>query len=185
MSADPWAGVQVLSPSGPLFNTAVRFENRLPPGTLRGGLAALFAAQSHRITRGAPPPFTPLPKPLAACRLALVSTAGVHLRTDSPFDVPHDDPTFRVIPSQATAADLAISHDHYPRDAAVLDLNVVFPLGRLQELAAAGVIGGLTPAHISFQGVVPFPRRLLSDTGPAALRRLQALGTDAVLLTGA
>ena len=37
--------------------------------------------------KGLPIPWKPLNKPLADCRLALVTTAGVHLAGQNPFDV--------------------------------------------------------------------------------------------------
>jgi D-proline reductase (dithiol) PrdB len=45
-------------------------------------------------------PWTPLRKPLSECTVALVTTAGVHLKGQKPFDMsdPDGDPSFREIP---------------------------------------------------------------------------------------
>ena len=70
-------------------------------------------------------PWTPLPRPLARCKLAVLSSAGLALNEDQPFDRQgeHDnpwrgDPGFRVIPREATEADLTCYHLHIdPRPA--------------------------------------------------------------------
>ena len=50
-------------------------------------------------------PWTPLTKPLSECKVALVSSAGIHLKTDETFDYDRErrqptwgDPTHREIP---------------------------------------------------------------------------------------
>lgn len=134
-------------------------------------------------------PWTPLAKPLSACRVALVTTAGVHRRDQEPFDM-HDregDPSFRVIPSHSPAAELMITHDYYDHRPADRDLNVVFPWQRLAELAREGVIGEVAPRHYGFMGHLlgRHLATLVEVTAPEAARRLGAQGVDAVLLTPA
>jgi D-proline reductase (dithiol) PrdB len=96
----------------------------------------------------------PLRRPLGECRLAFVSTAGVQLAGTLPFDVVHPvgDYTFRRVPSDATPDQLEIHQLKYPTDGAHRDLNVIFPIERLRELAAEGLVGGLTPSFFSFIG---------------------------------
>ncbi len=53
-------------------------------------------------------PFVQLRKPLAECRLAIVTTAGLHRRGDRPFGPA--DQTYRVIPSDTPSADIIQSH---------------------------------------------------------------------------
>ena len=65
---------------------------------------------------------------------ALVTTAGVHLKTQDVFDVEAGDPTVRFIPSGCREDDLMISHTHFDRADADQDINCVFPLTRLKEL---------------------------------------------------
>ena len=83
-------------------------------------------------------PWTPLAKPVSECKVALVTTGGVHLRTQAPFDMenPDGDPTFREIPGAAARDVLTITHDYYDHRGADADLNVVFPA------RAAGRDGG-------------------------------------------
>jgi len=95
-----------------------------------------------------------LGKPLAASRLTLVSSCGVHLKTDQPLDVCHPFGDFRFmrVPSRAKHDDLIIHQLKYPHDDADLDINVIFPIERLQELVEEGRLGGLTPNFFSFIG---------------------------------
>ena len=55
----------------------------------------------------------------------------------------------------ADEEDLMISHTHFDRTDADQDINCVFPLTRLKELAAEGIIGGVAPTHYGFMGYIP------------------------------
>ena len=57
-------------------------------------------AKSQNFVVNLKTPWTPLSKDPKECRIALVTTAGVHLRSQTPFDMEdkEGDPTFRVIP---------------------------------------------------------------------------------------
>ena len=114
--------------------------------------------------------------------MALVSTGGVHLRTDRPFNL-NGDPTFRVIPKGAGPADLAISHQAYDRTDALRDINLVFPIERLRELEAERVIGRLAEEHYGF-GLMGSARRLMPAIKEAA-RRICEAGVDLALLVPA
>lgn len=124
-------------------------------------------------------------KPMAAWRVALVSTAGVHLRSQAPFDAesPQGDDSFREIPATTQPGELAVAHDHYDHADAGLDINCIFPLQRLQELAERGAIGSVAPRHFGLMGFIPDPRHLLEASAPAVAERLAADGVDAVFLT--
>ncbi len=99
-------------------------------------------------------PLARLARPLAQSRLAFVSTAGVQPKGTLPFDVVHPvgDYTFRRVPSNSRPEELEIHQLKYPTDGAHRDLNVIFPIERLQELAREGVVGGLTANFFSFIG---------------------------------
>jgi D-proline reductase (dithiol) PrdB len=106
------------------------------------------------VTRHTHVPLAPLAKPLNQARLVMISSCGVHRKTDRPLDVchPFGDFGFRRAPSNTRPADLTIHQLKYPHDDADQDINVVFPIERLQELVAEGTLGGLTPNFFSFIG---------------------------------
>src|SRR5918992_3719817 len=97
-------------------------------------------------------PLASMAKPLSEARLVFVSTAGVQPKGTMPFDVVHPvgDYSFRRVPSTSKISDLEIHQIKYPTSGALRDLNVIFPIERLQELAGEGVIGDLTPNFFSF-----------------------------------
>lgn len=99
-------------------------------------------------------PLASLSRPLSEARLTFVSTAGVQPKGTLPFDVVHPvgDYSFRRVPSDSTPAELEIHQLKYPTDGAHRDLNVIFPIERLQELRDEGAIGSLTPSFFSFIG---------------------------------
>ncbi len=99
-------------------------------------------------------PLASLKRPLAESRLTFVSTAGVQPRQTLPFDTVHPvgDYTFRRVPSNSKPSDLEIHQLKYPTASAERDLNVIFPIERLQELASERIIGGLTDNFFSFIG---------------------------------
>jgi D-proline reductase (dithiol) PrdB len=134
-------------------------------------------------------PWAPLGRPLAECRVALVSTAGLALAEDIPFDQDGErrdpwwgDPSFRMIPREAVAGEVRAYHLHVNLRPLEQDLDCVFPLGRLRELAEAGTIGSSAPTHYSFMGYTLRPAPLLSQSVPAMVRRMRAEGVDLVLL---
>ena len=128
-------------------------------------------------------PFTPLSRPLTAGRLAIVTTAGLHLRGDRPF-APGEQ-TFRAIPATAPAADIVQSHTSlgFDRVAILRDLNISYPVDRLRELIERGELGGTGPNHYSFMGAQRDVNRIREETGPEVGRRLREEGVDVALIT--
>ena len=91
-------------------------------------------------------------KPLAAARVALLSTAGLSMKGDSPFDMEMErrnptrgDGSWRAIPADATTGSVVANHLHIDTGYIDRDLNVALPLDRLRELRAAGEVGELRP----------------------------------------
>jgi D-proline reductase (dithiol) PrdB len=132
-------------------------------------------------------PWSPLRKPLSEATVALVTSAGLHLRDDQPFigDPKGGDTSYRVIPSTAKAADILQSHVSigFDHTAIYRDLNVTFPIDRLRELVEQGTLGRIGPQHYSFMGAIRNPKPLLEDTGPEVADRLKAAGVDLVFIT--
>ena len=93
-----------------------------------------------------------VPPALSKCRIAMVSSAGIHRRGDRPFDPGASD--YRIIPADLQPDDLMMSHisANFDRTGFQQDWNVIFPLERLKELAASGIIGGVANYHYAFMG---------------------------------
>ena len=87
-------------------------------------------------------------------RLAIITTAGLHTRNDRPFQIDPND-FYRVIPGDVQANDLVMSHlaASFDRSGYQRDWNVVFPLDRLREMVAEGIIGSLAAFHYSVSSV--------------------------------
>lgn len=122
------------------------------------------------------------PPPLSESRVAIVTTAALAVGGGG---VPRGgDPSFQVIPN---GVPLRLMHEspNFDRSGWLADPNVVFPVDRLRELAADGVIGSVAPRHLSFAGnqQVPTLAQLDLDSGPAAAELLAQDGVDVVLLT--
>lgn len=134
-----------------------------------------------------PSPINPLPKPLQQCRVALVGTAGVHLDGDRSFDVgnPLGDSSLRVIPGDAPFGTLRLSHPGYNTRKIAQDINCVFPLERLRELAQEGIIGSVSPRNFSFMGYIPVPTTLVAETAPKVANWLKEDQVDLALLVPA
>ncbi len=132
-------------------------------------------------------PLAKLTKPLSESRLTFVSTAGVQPKGSIPFDTVHPvgDYTFRAVPSDSTVEALEIHQLKYPTVGARKDLNVIFPIERLQELAAEGVIGGLTPNFFSFIGYNMDAERLERTLAEDIASAVEAESPDVVLLAPA
>lgn len=141
-----------------------------------------------RIESG-PVPWAELRARVRHCRLALVTTAGLHLEHQPPFDMsdPAGDPTFRVIPDGVDPHSIRITHDYYDHRDADRDVNVVFPIERLHELVSAGEVGSSAARHFSFMGHVLSPHipRLVGETAPEVAERLKSDRVECVLLTPA
>jgi D-proline reductase (dithiol) PrdB len=128
-------------------------------------------------------PFVPLTKPLSEAKIGLVTTAGLQVRGDVPFV--NNDQSFRVIPSDTPPRDILQSHTSigFDRTAFIRDINISFPVDRLNELVEQGVIGSLSKNYYSFMGALRNPKQVEEETGPEVARLLMAEGVDAVFLT--
>jgi len=83
----------------------------------------------------------------------------------------------------AAASELRYSDEHYPHDCIDVDLNCVFPIDRLRELASEGVIGGTTASHFSM-GFTQQLAEIRRTTIPTLARAVDKVRPDAVILTG-
>lgn len=120
--------------------------------------------------------------PLAKATVAIVTSAGLQRPGEEIWGA--GEQSFRSFGSQER--DLTISHlsNNFDRSGIVADLNVVYPIDRLEELAADGAIGRVAPRHLSFMGALDENMTTIrEDTGIAAAKQLREDGVDIVLLT--
>jgi len=119
--------------------------------------------------------------PLARRRVAIVSSAAIHPRTEPVF--PHGATEFRRLPATLDAGDIVMSHVsvNFDRHGFAADLNVIYPIDRLRELAAAGVIGSVAATHYASMGATD-PATMAATTAQL-VGQLRQDRVDAVLLS--
>lgn len=127
--------------------------------------------------------FTPLTKPLADSRVALLSTAGVHLDDQEPFQVATvaGDPTHRLIPDDVDLSRLRFTHTHYDTSSAEKDPNVVLPIDRLHELVERGRVGEAAPFHVGMMGFNPDAGKVADQLAPTVAGLLRDAEVDVAL----
>ncbi len=135
-------------------------------------------------------PWTPVTKPLAESRVALLTTAGVSMRDDAPFDMEMErkrptrgDPSWRRLRADATSADVEVNHLHIDTGYIERDLNVALPVDRLREMAAAGEVGAIADTHYSIMGYQGNdPGELVEKSAPAIADAMKSEEVDLALL---
>ncbi|MFC1822296.1 glycine/sarcosine/betaine reductase selenoprotein B family protein [Thermodesulfobacteriota bacterium] len=159
----------------------------LPP-SLRAWLTKDIPQQEF----SGPIPWTPLKGPVKKTTFSLMTSAGISMKSDLPFDMERErkepkwgDPTSRNIPGNASQEDIDVNHLHINTDYIKEDMNVILPLTRFREFEKEGVIGGLAPTCYSFYGFQLNPQELLEQTMPTVVAQMQKEGVEAVLLTPA
>jgi hypothetical protein len=159
----------------------------LPPG-----LAAWVRTKIPEDTFAGHIPWTPLSKPLSETTFALVTSAGISLKTDSPFDMDREkiepewgDRSYRTLPSGTTEDDIEVNHLHINTDYIKQDINVMMPLRRMSELETEGRIGRLAPTAFSYYGFQWDSTEFLSTAIAPMADIMQREEVDAVFLTPA
>ncbi|MGD8967896.1 MAG: glycine/sarcosine/betaine reductase selenoprotein B family protein [Anaerolineae bacterium] len=134
-------------------------------------------------------PWTPLSRPLSDCTVALITSGGIALKTDRPFDREGErqnpwwgDPSYRIIPQTAETEDIRVYHQHIDPSLAEQDLNCLLPIDRLAELVEMSEVGRAAPEHYSFMGYLLEPQELLEKSIPAMIEYLRADEVDVVVL---
>jgi len=132
-------------------------------------------------------PFTPYERELTRATVAIVTAAGVHRKNQEPFNIADElgDLTFRIIGADDLASDLMVTHHHYDHSDADQDINVVFPIDPLRELAKEGFIGEVAREHIGFMGYTMQLKRMYEETAPQIAEEIDRKSrADLVVLTG-
>jgi D-proline reductase (dithiol) PrdB len=137
-------------------------------------------------------PWTPLSKPLDQTAFSLVTSAGISLKTDPPFDMEREkrealwgDRSFRTLPKRITEKEIDVNHLHINTGYIKRDINVILPLGRMLEFESEGIIGRLAPNAYSFYGFQWNNTDFLNEAIEPISRGMKAEGVEAVILTPA
>jgi D-proline reductase (dithiol) PrdB len=139
-----------------------------------------------------PIPWTPMSKPLSQTTIALVTSAGISLKSDPPFDMEREkrepiwgDRSFRTIPRGTTEKDIEVNHLHINTAYIKQDINVILPLARMAEFEQEGMMGLLAPTSYSFYGFQWQNTEFLSEAIEPISKKMRLEGVEAVLLTPA
>ena len=137
-------------------------------------------------------PWTPLSKPLNRSTIALISSAGISLKSEPPFDMEREkreatwgDRSFRVIPKGTTEKDIDVNHIHINTSYTRQDINVMLPLTRLAELEQEGIIGRMASSSYSFYGFQWQNTEFLTEAIEPISKKMKNEEVDAVVLTPA
>src|SRR5215470_6412675 len=99
------------------------------------------------------PAWCSVTKPVGESRVALLTSAALRLAGQPSF-TPREDLSYRLVPSGPTAGEIVIDHHsgigRIPRQ----DPEIAFPRSALAALARKGIVGEVSPFHISFMGGV-------------------------------
>ena len=159
----------------------------LPPG-LKAWMKTFIPDEDFKGTI----PWTPMSKPLNQMTLALVTSAGISLKTDPPFDMEREkkdplwgDRSFRAIPRGTTEKEIDVNHLHINTNLVKQDINVILPLARMAEFEKEKIIGRLAPTAYSFYGFQWQSTDFLSEAIEPISKRMKKEGVEAVFLTPA
>lgn len=120
-------------------------------------------------------------KPLFRSRVALLTSAALRLETQQPF-VPREDLTYRRVPSDPAIGPVTIDHHSGIGTVPKTDPEIVFPRTALARLVAQGVIGSVSPVHLSFMGGVRQTAEVEKELAPALGDELLKAEVDLALL---
>jgi D-proline reductase (dithiol) PrdB len=159
----------------------------MPPG-----LAAWVRTLIPKQEFDGPIPWTPLPGPLSQLTFSLITSAGISLKSDPPFDMEREkkeptrgDRSYRALPRGTTAQDIEVNHLHINTSFIQQDLNVILPLDHMAQLEKEGAIGRLAPTAYSFYGFQWQSTEFIQEAIEPMSRRMKEEGVQAVFLTPA
>ena len=126
-------------------------------------------------------PWAPFKNRLSESKIAILSTGGVYIEGQKPFNT-EGDSSYREIPL-ATPADLfRIADTHYDTTGVAEDINSVLAIHRLQEIIRDGIVAESSESAYSFMGYIPDPSDLTEVTAPELAKRLNEDGVDGVVI---
>jgi D-proline reductase (dithiol) PrdB len=151
---------------------------------------------AHYARQGFPPyqwtvnpdaPWTPLAKPLARCTVSMLTSGGISRSCAAPWNPSaRNDLRLDEVAPDAPSNDFQIHDDYYDHRDADSDLNCVFPIDRLRELAAAREIGAVAKRLWSgFMGRIYKRSEVIERAAPALAVELKKDEVDLFLLVPA
>jgi D-proline reductase (dithiol) PrdB len=166
-------------------------DGKVNPWRFAGGfLEKVLSARIPAQPAHEPIPWAPVGKPLAESKVALLSTSGLSMQSDPPFDMDFErkhptrgDPSWRALRADATGDTIEANHLHIDTSYVRRDINVALPLDRLRELVAEGVVGSMAETHYStmgYQGNDTSEQEQVS--APAIAARMKSEEVDLALL---
>ena len=90
---------------------------------------------------------------------------------------------WRKITDQMKSSELMVSHGGYDNGDVNKDINCMFPIDRIHELAKEGFIKACAPVHAGFMGGGGTQEKFKHETGPAIAQMFKEEGVDAIVLT--
>ena len=149
-------------------------------------LSVRLFLKAYRFRSLDPTPFAPLEKPLAECKVGLVSSAGFVPPGTRPFDesTKGGDSSWREVAADVDPKSLADCHRSASFDHSAMerDPDLAFPLTRLRELVDEGFIASQSAKHVSIMGSITVTGNLVKRTGPEVAQFFKDQGADLVLL---
>jgi D-proline reductase (dithiol) PrdB len=128
-------------------------------------------------------PWAPWLRSPAQSKVALISIGGVHLKHGLHQTFQGGaDLSFREFPHVVVTQDLTLAEGQVDSPWATQDLNVLFPLERLRDLADTGYISAVAPFAYSFATGGLELGALLAEAGLSVAYRLRRMGPEVVLL---
>jgi len=108
-------------------------------------------------------------KPLTQCTVSLLTSGGVSQCSMPAFNPDaKNDHRLDAIERDVDGQDFQIHDSYYDHSDADRDINCIFPLDRLHELAAGGEIGNVSPRLWSgFMGRIYNRSKVMEESGPA------------------
>jgi D-proline reductase (dithiol) PrdB len=140
------------------------------------------------------PVWAPFEKRLQESRIALLTSAGLFVKTTQPsFDLERErahpewgDPSWRAMPAAVDATDLGVAHLHINDEDVLADPEIALPSLLLEQLATERVIGRAAAEHISVMG---YQERSLAGwkdkTAGEVVAHLRSQGVDGLILAPA
>ena len=135
-------------------------------------------------------PWTPTSKQISNSKVSLVTTAGISMKTDTPFDMETErqkgdwgDPSWRLIKHGSKIEHLDVNHLHIDTTYIKKDINVALPMDIIQDFYQKGIVGSISKFHYSIMGYQGSDTsRLKNQSSPEIARSMKQDNVDLAIL---